>query len=432
MMLEEKSGLMSRRLLLKMLGTGAVLLGLNKLTPASAQVSGQVVESLPSFTGPDANPYWNSVGSFVVYPQKLPLIQLTDRPVQLETPRNYFLTPFTPNAAFYVRWHLDEISNAVSLSDWRLLVEGNVEKPLALSMSELMSQFKSVSIAAVNQCAGNSRSRFQPRVPGGQWGNGAMSNALFTGVSLKDLLNAAGVRTGSSQVQFEGLDRGRGPEGKGSHSYLKSLGLSDPVIGETIVAYEMNGEPLPMLNGFPVRLVVPGKYATYWTKALTWIRVLTEPDTNYWMAKAYCIPNTPRGNTTPKDVHEGNVEMIPIGTMPVRSFIITPDGSSKIPEEMPVTVRGIAFSGHGRVVKAEFSCDGGKLWDKVELGEDFGQYSFRAWRTTWIPKRTGKYVLAVRATDEKGNVQPDEGVWNPGGYLWNKLERQEVFVGAAK
>ena len=431
-MLEEKSGLMSRRLLLKMLGTGAVLLGLNKLTPASAQVSGQVVESLPSFTGPDANPYWNSVGSFVVYPQKLPLIQLTDRPVQLETPRNYFLTPFTPNAAFYVRWHLDEIPNAVSLSDWRLLVEGNVEKPLALSMSELMSQFKSVSIAAVNQCAGNSRSRFQPRVPGGQWGNGAMSNALFTGVSLKDLLNAAGVRTGSSQVQFEGLDRGRGPEGKGSHSYLKSLGLSDPVIGETIVAYEMNGEPLPMLNGFPVRLVVPGKFATYWTKALTWIRVLTEPDTNYWMAKAYCIPNTPRGNTTPKDVHEGNVEMIPIGSMPVRSFIIIPDGSGKIPEEMPVTVRGIAFSGHGRVVKAEFSCDGGKLWDKVELGEDFGQYSFRAWRTTWIPKRTGKYVLAVRATDEKGNVQPDEGVWNPGGYLWNKLERQEVFVGAAK
>ena len=114
-----------------------------------------------------------------------------------------------------------------------------------------------------------------------------MGNAPFTGVRLKDLLNLAGVKTGSSQVQFEGLDRGRGPESKGSHIYLKSLGLSDPVIGETIVAYEMNGEPLPMLNGFPVRLVVPGKFATYWTKALTWIRVLTEPDTNYWMSKAY-------------------------------------------------------------------------------------------------------------------------------------------------
>ena len=431
-MLEKKSELMSRRFLLKAFGTGAAWLGISKLSPALAQVSGQSLERLPVVTGPEANPYWGSVGTFVVYPQKLPLIQLTDRPVQLETPRNYFLTPFTPNAAFYVRWHLDEIPNAVSLSDWRLFVEGNVEKPLTLSMSDLMSQFKPVSIAAVNQCSGNSRSRFQPRVPGGQWGNGAMGNALFTGVRLKDLLNAAGAKTGSSQVQFEGLDRGRGPKGKGSHIYLKSMGLSDPVIGETIVAYEMNGEPLPMLNGFPVRLVVPGKFATYWTKALTWIRVLTEPDTNYWMAKAYCIPNTPRGNTTPKDVNEGRVEMIPIGTMPVRSFIITPDGSSKIPVEMPVTVRGIAFSGYGRVVRVEFSWDSGKLWAKAELGEDYGQYSFRTWETTWIPKRTGKYVLAVRATDEKGNIQPDEGVWNPGGYLWNKIERQEVHVGAAK
>ena len=431
-MLEKKSELMSRRFLLKAFGTGAAWLGISKLSPALAQVSGQSLERLPVVTGPEANPYWGSVGTFVVYPQKLPLIQLTDRPVQLETPRNYFLTPFTPNAAFYVRWHLDEIPNAVSLSDWRLFVEGNVEKPLTLSMSDLMSQFKPVSIAAVNQCSGNSRSRFQPRVPGGQWGNGAMGNALFTGVRLKDLLNAAGAKTGSSQVQFEGLDRGRGPKGKGSQIYLKSMGLSDPVIGETIVAYEMNGEPLPMLNGFPVRLVVPGKFATYWTKALTWIRVLTEPDINYWMAKAYCIPNTPRGNTTPKDVNEGKVEMIPIGSMPVRSFIITPDGSSKIPEEMPVKVRGIAFSGYGRVAKVEFSWDGGKFWTKAEPGEDYGQYSFRTWETTWIPKRTGKYVLAVRATDEKGNIQPDEGVWNPGGYLWNKIERQEVHVGAAK
>ena len=431
-MKEEKSVTISRRLLLKLLGGGAVWLGLNKLTPVCAQVSGQAIEPLPSFTGPEANPYWGAVGQFVIYPQKLPLIQLTDRPVQLETPRNYFLTSFTPNAAFYVRWHLDEIPNGVNLSDWRLCVEGNVEKPLTLSMSDLMSQFKSVSIAAVNQCSGNSRSRFQPRVPGGQWGNGAMGNALFTGVCLKDLLDAAEVKPGSSQGQFEGLDRGRGPEGKGSRNYLKSLGLSDPAIDETIVAYEMNGEPLPMLNGFPVRLVVPGKFATYWTKALTWIRVLTDLDTNYWMSKAYCIPNTPRGNTTPKDVNEGRVEMIPIGTMPVRSFVIAPDGSSKIPEEMPVTVRGIAFSGYGRVVKVEFSCDGGKFWNKAELGEDYGQYSFRTWQTTWIPKRTGKYILAVRATDERGNIQTDKGVWNPGGYLWNKVERQEVIVGAAK
>lgn len=431
-MLEEKSGLMSRRFLLKIIGGSIAWFGIGKAIPAHAQVSGQTIELLPGFTGPEPNPYWNSVGSFVVYQQKLPLIQLTDRPVQLETPRQYFLTPFTLNAAFYVRWHLDNIPNTVSLSDWRLSVEGNVEKTLSLSMSDLLRQFKPVSITAVNQCSGNSRSRFQPRIPGGQWGNGAMGNALFTGVRLKDLLDAAGVKTDSLQVQFEGMDRGRGSQGKGSQSYQKSLDLNDPVLDETIIAYQMNGEPLPMLNGFPVRLVVPGKFATYWTKALTWIRVLTEPDANYWMAKAYCVPNTPRGNTTPKDVNEGRVEMTPIGAMPVRSFIITPDGSCKIPEDMPVLVRGIAFSGHGRVVRVEFSCDGGKLWNKADVGEDFGPYSFRTWKTAWIPRRAGKYVLAVRATDEKGNTQSDEGVWNPGGYLWNKIERQEVIVGTAR
>jgi DMSO/TMAO reductase YedYZ molybdopterin-dependent catalytic subunit len=431
-MQENESGEMSRRFLLKTLGGGAALLGLIKLPSALAQVSGQAIQQMPSFTGPDANPYWGAVGTFVIYPQKLPLIQLTDRPVQLETPRHYFLTPFTPNAAFYVRWHLEGIPNAVNLSEWRLFVEGHVEKALALTMSDLMKRFKSISVAAVNQCSGNSRSRFQPRVPGAQWGNGAMGNALFTGVRLKDLLDAAGVKTGSLQVQFEGLEKGRGLKDSVSYRYLKSLNLNDPVINETIVAYEMNGEPLPMLNGFPVRLVVPGKFSTYWTKSLTWIHVLTEPDTNFWMTKTYCVPDTSRGNTTPKDVKDGWVKLIPVGTMPVRSFIITPDGSGKIPVEMSVTVRGITFSGDGRVVKVEFSEDDGTTWSNARLGEDYGRYSFRTWEATWIPKRTGSYILAVRATDEKGNTQPDEGVWNPKGYLWNKIERQEVMVDVAQ
>ena len=159
-MQEKESGEMLRRFLLKTLGGGAALLGLIKLPSALAQVSGQAIQQMPSFTGPDANPYWGAVGTFVIYPQKLPLIQLTDRPVQLETPRHYFLTPFTPNAAFYVRWHLEGIPNAVNLSEWRLFVEGHVEKTLTLTMSDLMKRFKSVSIAAVNQCSGNSRSRF--------------------------------------------------------------------------------------------------------------------------------------------------------------------------------------------------------------------------------------------------------------------------------
>jgi hypothetical protein len=184
-----------------------------------------------------------------------------------------------------------------------------------------------------------------------------------------------------------------------------------------------------MLNGFPVRLIVPGYFATYWVKCLTDVRLLDKPDENFWMNPAYRVPDTPRGTTTPADVASGKVKMIPINRMPVRSFIISPDGATKIPAGLPVTVRGTSFSGFGRVVKVEFSTGSG--WREAKLGEDLGPYAFRTWECAWTPEKPGKYSLAVRATDEKGNVQPDEGVWNPGGYLWNKIERQEVTVGGA-
>ena len=233
------------------------------------------------------------------------------------------------------------------------------EAPLRLSLPELMQKFKPVSLAAVNQCSGNSRSRLQPRVPGGQWGNGAMGNAMWTGVRLRELLDVAGVKRDSVQVQFQGLETGQGPKGLGSNLFLKSLDLGKPVLDECIVAYLMNGEPLPMLNGFPVRLVVPGYFATYWTKSLTWIRVLNSPDENFWMKTAYRIPDTPRGNTNPEDMKAGKVKTVPIERLPVRSFLIWPDGTSKIPVGMNIRLQGIAFSGFVRVNRVEVSEDGG-------------------------------------------------------------------------
>jgi DMSO/TMAO reductase YedYZ molybdopterin-dependent catalytic subunit len=388
-------------------------------------------KAIETFTGPGANPHWNSVGPYVTEPQKVPLILLTDRPVQLETPRHYFRTAFTPNEAFYVRWHLESIPNTVDLKNWKLQIEGNVSKPLALSLLDLMNKFKPVSLAAVNQCSGNSRSRLQPRVAGAQWGNGAMGNAMWTGVRLRELLDIAGIKSGSLQVQFQGLETGQGPEGLGSNLFLKSLDLANPVLDECIVAYLMNGEPLPMLNGFPVRLVVPGYFATYWTKCLTWIRVLEAPDENFWMKTGYRVPDTPRGNTTPEDVKVGKIRTVPIERFPVRSFLISPDGFSKIPAGMNVTLQGIAFSGFGRVNLVEVSDDNGKTWMAAKLGEDHGAYSFRTWEAPWTAKSPGRYSLAVRATDEKGNTQPDEPVWNPGGYLWNRIEREEIVVGNA-
>jgi DMSO/TMAO reductase YedYZ molybdopterin-dependent catalytic subunit len=424
---------LSRRGVLRLLGVAGGYTALNRWLPkemATAQDSAPE-KVLETFTGPGANPHWNSVGPFVNEPQKVPLILLTDRPVQLETPRHYFTTTFTPNAAFYVRWHLEGIPNAVDLKNWKLQVEGNVEKPLALSLAELMEKFTPVSLAAANQCSGNSRSRLQPRVPGAQWGNGAMGNAVWTGVRLREILDLARVKNGSAQVQFQGLETGQGPKGLGSNLFLKSLDLDNSVLGESIVAYSMNGEPLPLLNGFPVRLVVPGYFATYWTKCLTWIRILDTRDENFWMKTAYRVPATPRGNTTPEDVKSGKVKTVPIERFPVRSFLVSPDGTSKIPAGMNVTLRGIAFSGFGRVTRVEVSDDDGKSWADARLGEDHGAYSFRTWQATWHAKLPSRYSLAVRATDEKNNVQSDEPVWNPGGYLWNRIERQQIVVGQA-
>ena len=423
----------SRRRCLKTLGAAGAVLAAGQVfhepNAAGQQPSGQ--QPIPEFTGPGENPYWTSLGQFATYPQKAPLILLTDRPVQLETPRHYFLSMFTPNDAFFVRWHLQTIPNAVDLKKWRLHVEGNVERPLTLSFPELASRFKNASVAAVNQCSGNSRSRLQPRVPGGQWGNGAMGNAQWTGVKLREILDAAGVKNGSVQVQFEGLDKGLGPKGYGSNRFMKSLDLTNPVLDECIVAFAMNDEPLPMLNGFPARLIVPGYFATYWLKSLTWIRVLDAQDDNYWMKTAYRIPDAPRGTTTPEEMKTGKVATVPVARMPVRSFLISPDGSAKVPAGFPLRVRGIAFSGYASIRKVEVSTDNGANWRETHLAEESGPYSFRIWSLDWTPTSAGRYQLAVRATDAKGNIQPDEGVWNPGGYLWNKIERQEIVVGEA-
>jgi DMSO/TMAO reductase YedYZ molybdopterin-dependent catalytic subunit len=400
-------------------------------SPQSAERQSEEQQRRPDFTGPEANPHWNSIGPLVPEPQKAPTILLTDRPVQTETPRHYFLTPYTPNEAFYVRWHLETIPNAVDLKEWRLRVEGNVETPLSLSFADLLSRFKTASVAAVNQCSGNSRSRFQPRVPGGQWGNGAMGNALWTGVKLSDVLAAAKIKAGTVQVQFEGLDRGKGPEGNGSNRFMKSLDMGNSVIGESILAFAMNNKPLPILNGFPLRLVVPGYFATYWLKSLTSIRVLDNVDDNFWMKSAYRIPDNPQGTTTPDEFKTGKVVTVPIARMPVRSFLISPDGSDKIPAGFPLQLQGIAFSGHGGVKKVEVSEDNGATWQLARLGEEIGPYSFRTWQFAWAPKQPGKYQVAVRATDEKNNVQSDTGIWNPSGYMWNRIEREEIVVGSA-
>src|SRR5262245_34370884 len=212
-----------------------------------------VVGRRPSFAA-DVDPLLAG-RPLVRYPEKTDLILLTTRPPQLETPTTYFDRAITPNDAFFVRYHVFPIPTSIDLDRWRLAIKGEVDRPLALSMNDLRTKFPQASVTAVNQCSGNSRGRFAPRVLGGQWGDGAMGNAVWSGVRLVDLLKAAGARSTGVDVTFDGLDRPAFPQ---VPDFVRSLALSrimnDP---EVLVAYEMNGARLPLLNGFPARLIVP-------------------------------------------------------------------------------------------------------------------------------------------------------------------------------
>ncbi|MBV8150174.1 MAG: molybdopterin-dependent oxidoreductase, partial [Candidatus Eremiobacteraeota bacterium] len=208
-------------------------------------------------------PMTNGRRPLVAYPQKRPLIVQANRPPILETPFSVFdKGELTPNDAFFVRWHEAGIPMTVDAQAFRLQVHGLVNKPLSLSVADLQTQFEPVEIVAVNQCSGNSRGLFNPRVPGGEWANGAMGNARWKGARLRDVLAKAGVGAGAKQVSYHGLDHGVLPV---TPRFQKALDI-DVVTShpDILIAYEMNGEPLPLLNGFPIRMVVPGWFATYW------------------------------------------------------------------------------------------------------------------------------------------------------------------------
>ncbi|HSB78753.1 MAG TPA: molybdopterin-dependent oxidoreductase [Candidatus Methylomirabilis sp.] len=360
----------------------------------------------------------------VRYPEKTDLILLTSRPPQLETPMRYFERAITPNEAFFVRYHIFPIPTSVDLATWRLKVTGHVGGPLELSMDELKTKFPRAVVTAVNQCSGNSRGRFSPRVLGGEWGDGAMGNAEWAGVRLREILTTAGVRPGAVEVSFNGLDQ---PAFPSVPDFVKSLAIDrimdDP---DVIVAYEMNGQPLPMLNGYPARLVVPGWYATYWVKNLSDITVLDKPFEGFWVKPAYRIPDNPCGCITPGTAPKRTV---PINRMTVRSFIIVPENGAKLPAGGPVVLKGIAFDGGYGIREVEVSDNGGATWHRAQLGPDLGRYSFREWSFKWQPDHPGTHRLMVRAVNAIGESQGSEALWNPAGYLRNVIEHIDVQVG---
>jgi len=302
-------------------------------------------------------------------------------------------------------------------------VDGHVRTPIELTLKEILHQSDQVELAAVNQCSGNSRGFVSPRVPGGEWGNGAMGNALWTGVTLKSILDRAGVLPGAVQVRFSGLDIGEVPE---TPVFKKSLAIDHAMDGEVMVAYGMNGAQFPLLNGFPLRLIVPGWYSTYWVKMLSNIEVLDQPDENYWMHTSYLIPDTPGGTMAPD---AKGVKMVPINRMVPRSFITNLRDHAIVRRGAPIEVRGIAFGGDTGVKSVAFSSDGGATWQDTVLDKDYGRYSFRRWHSTFVPDKPGSYKLMANATNSNNLSQPATPTWNPGGYMRNVIE--ELTVRAA-
>ncbi|HME80529.1 MAG TPA: molybdopterin-dependent oxidoreductase [Candidatus Eremiobacteraceae bacterium] len=371
-------------------------------------------------------PFANGARPVATYPQKRPLIVLTTRPVQLETPFSIFNeSEFTPNDAFFVRWHLAGVPTDIDVNAFRINVHGLVTTPLQLSVADLKAGFDAVEIAAVCECSGNSRGFFSPRVAGGQWANGAMGNALWKGVRLKDILAKAGVRDGAVQVRLNGAET---PVLPATPDFVKALDIDVAMGDDVIVAYSMNGADLPVLNGYPVRLVVPGYFATYWTKMLNDIEVLSETDQNFWMKTAYRIPADPCGCQQPG----ATVKTVPITRLTVRSFITSVADGARVAPSVALTVKGIAFdSGYG-IQSVLFSADGGGHWTPATLGKDYGKYAFRPWQARFTPQAGTQYALASLAMNTIGEAQRlDNPVWNPGGYLRNTVETVRVEASAS-
>lgn len=368
-------------------------------------------------------PFENGHRELVAFPQKRPLILLTSRPPQLETPFEVFNeNVITPNDAFFVRYHWSGIPTSINPATYRLKIDGHVNKPLELSLKDLRSLGGAVDLVAVNQCSGNSRGFFSPRVNGGQLGNGAMGNARWTGIPLRVVLEKAGVKAGAVQVSFDGLDRSpleTGPD------FVKALTMDHALDGEVMLAWAMNGKDLPFLNGYPLRLVVPGHYGTYWVKHLSHIEVLDHPFDGFWMSTAYRIPDNDCACVAPGTAPKSTV---PIGRFNVRSFITSHRNDSVVPAGKEVMVKGIAFDGGQGIAEVAFSEDGGATWKPATLGKDLGRYSFREWSVRFRPVKPGAHDLRVRAKSKSGETQPLTANWNPAGYMRNVVESTRIVV----
>lgn len=356
---------------------------------------------------------------------KKPLIKRSFRPPNYETPIAFFEEPFTPNDAFFVRYHLAVIPE-VDAGTWRLKVGGEAaDKPFELSLEALKRDFEAVEIAAVCECSGNRRGLSDPHVPGVEWGYGAMGNARWKGARLKDVLARAGIKKEAVEVAFDGADHGAIEK---TPDFIKSIPVWKALDENTLIAYEMNGQPLPHWNGYPARLVVPGWTGTYWLKQVLSVSVLAKPLQGFWMNPAYRIPKG-KFPVVDRFVTQEAETTTPITEMVVKSLITRPQPGQRFRKGEAVEARGIAWDGGYGIHDVEVSVDGGQVWQRAALGRDYGRFSFRQWQFGFTPKGAGPHSVMAKATNRQGATQTFELIFNPAGYHNNVVQRIDFQVG---
>ena len=356
-------------------------------------------------------------------PGKRPLIRLTTRPPNYETPHSYFADAITPNDAFFVRYHLATIPR-VNAAGWKLDIAGEaVTAPLSLTLGEL-DNLEQVEIAAVCQCSGNRRGFSNPHVPGVQWGSGAVGNAIWRGPRLKDVLARAQIKSDALEIVFDGADSA---PLTGTPDFVKSIPAAKALEDNTIIALRMNGEPLPHYHGFPARLIVPGWTATYWMKHLVSIRAVTRPYDGFWMRGAYRIPN----NMFPvvqRFLTQETAANTPITEMVVNSIMAAPNEGQRFRTGEMVDVRGVAWDGGYGIARVEVSADAGASWREATLGPEAGRFAFRPFSYRFAADAAGARRILAKATNRIGQTQVDTLIFNPAGYHNNVVRPTTVTI----
>lgn len=346
------------------------------------------------------------------------LLELSNRPLNYESTVDVFTTRITPIDRFYIRCHHDVPT--LDASAWRLTIDGLVDAPQSLGLAAL-ERLPQHEVESVLQCAGNGRALMQPHVPGVQWTRGAMGNARWRGPRLKDVLALARPKGAAKMLQLAGADR---PVLPTTPTFLRGVPLEKARHEDTILALQMNGQPLPRAHGGPARLVMPGWVADGWTKWASTLTLLDGEPKGFFWETAYRYPQTPGAPGAPVPPEQ----MKPMGALVVKSVIGAPVAGA-VHKPGPLTVTGVALSGGGHTIASvEVSVDGGG-WRPAPIVDNGGRYGFSVFSLA-VDLAPGAHVLRSRATDSAGATQPEAAVWNPSGYLENAVHAVDVVVQA--